>query len=86
MQLLKLTDGVQRCLAIRLEANKGAQSQRNSKSELELKLNLISETSTDEADSREELVSFLRKIETSIKKGSPVAESMFFPALGLLFE
>ncbi|XP_078164574.1 uncharacterized protein LOC144559426 isoform X3 [Carex rostrata] len=68
-------DGVQRCLAIRLEANKGAQSQRNSKSKLELNLNLISETSTDEADSREQLVSFLRKIEASIKKGSSVAES-----------
>ncbi|XP_078164573.1 uncharacterized protein LOC144559426 isoform X2 [Carex rostrata] len=74
-ELFKLTDGVQRCLAIRLEANKGAQSQRNSKSKLELNLNLISETSTDEADSREQLVSFLRKIEASIKKGSSVAES-----------
>ncbi|KAF3326824.1 SAP-like protein BP-73 [Carex littledalei] len=73
-ELLKLTDAVQRCLVIRLEANKGAQSQRNSKSKLELSLNLISETSTDEADSRKEFVSFLRKIEASIKRGPSVAE------------
>jgi hypothetical protein len=75
MQLLKLAGTVQWCLAIKSEANKGAQSRRGSKSKSKLSPNLVSETSIDEAISqREHLVSMLKKIDEEIKKSTFVAE------------
>lgn len=75
MQLLKLTDAVQRYLPVKSEANKGTQSQRNSKSNSELSSKSVLKISTDEANSqREHLSSLLKKIEDSIRKSPSQVE------------
>jgi hypothetical protein len=77
MQLLKLTGAVQRCLAVKSEANKGTQSRRGSKSKSELSSKSVSETNIDEANSRrKQLTAVLKKIEVKISKSTSVAEPM----------